>query len=109
MKRLVILLLFIVVCYSAFTDLTKGTLHYLSPQPPTENSITTTSDSTYFEYTVKNGDMLITIMERHLNKSIPVSINTLINDFKKLNNGIEPTSIQPGRTYLFPNYKQTGI
>lgn len=109
MKRLIVLLLFVVISYGAFTDLTEGTLHYLSSQPQIENSITTTTESTYFEYTVKNGEMLITIMERHLNSSIPVSIDTLINDFKKLNNGMEPTSIQPGKTYLFPNYKQMGI
>ena len=109
MKRLILFLLFVVICYSAFIDISQGTLDYLTPEQPTEPSITAATNSTSFEYTVKSGDTLITIIENQLDRSLPVSIDTLINDFKKLNDGLEPTNIQAGKTYYFPNYKQNGI
>nr|WP_295975263.1 hypothetical protein [uncultured Bacillus sp.] len=113
MKRLAGLILMITILYSIYYDISYGTLTAIS-------SMSTSSSETapktapqskpelpYFKKKVANGDTVLSILEEHLNGPIPVPIADVVTDFKKLNNGLAPQDIQPGKTYKFPLYSKT--
>ncbi|MGM9926655.1 MAG: hypothetical protein ACI35P_01780 [Bacillus sp. (in: firmicutes)] len=100
MKKLIFLLLFILVAYSIYFDVTKGTL----PQTDTPVMVNQKEESfPYKEIQIEAGDTLLSIMEREdgrLLKPIP----TIMEDFKKLNDGASPHTLKIGKTYKFPIY-----
>ncbi|PLS01777.1 hypothetical protein [Neobacillus cucumis] len=110
MKKLFGFLLAILVIYVIYYDLTVGTLPTSSPQqvdakveksaPPAKTGIPS------FDAEVKPGDTVISIVEHRINKSLPVSIQDLIEDFQALNSGRTPEKIQIGSTYHFPDYSK---
>lgn len=114
MKRLLIFMISILVIYTVYFDLTKGTLP-LKTETITEASKKEPSSPTqlqnepinYFEKEVKRGETVLSIMEQQLNSSIPVSIEKVIHDFELLNDGIKPEEIQYGKRYKFPYYEQS--
>ena len=113
MKRFLGFIAFILVIYVIYFDLTTGTLPITieatttektesSHEPVEKNKEAASID--YFEIKVKSGDTVLSIIEGHLNASLPVPIEQVITDFKSLNNGLDPKKIQLGKTYKFPNY-----
>lgn len=112
MKKLLGLLLFILIIYVIYFDLTVGTLpsasnaqveainsnHANTPVPKTK------TDLPSFAEKVKPGETVISIVEHQLGKPLPVSISVLIKDFQTLNPGKSPEKIQIGSTYHFPDY-----
>jgi hypothetical protein len=104
MKRLFIAIFTLLLLYSIYYDLTSGSL----PTKETKNvavPVTNMSNNDdFFEATVKPGDTVLSIMEKHLKEPLPVSITKLITDFQALNKGKQPEEIQIGKRYKFPNY-----
>ncbi len=107
MKKLVGLLLFILIIYCIYFDMTVGTLpHDHSQKAVTETIEKPDSTIPYFEASVEPGDTLITIVEHKLGRPLNVSMDKLIRDFQTLNPGQPANQIQIGKTYRFPYYKE---
>ncbi|MFD2446077.1 hypothetical protein ACFSO7_19135 [Bacillus sp. CGMCC 1.16607] len=103
MKKLFGALIILLVCYIVFFDLTHGTLPTVNEEIESTMAVEA-SGNPFFEEKVMAGDTVLTIIERKLNTQIPVSIDKIVTDFVKLNNGIYPEKIQIGKTYRFPDY-----
>ncbi|PFA62407.1 hypothetical protein CN378_20825 [Bacillus sp. AFS015802] len=121
MKRMALFFGIIILLYSVYYDLNKGTLKLLykesivatvKPQVnqlPPETSRGAESDQAassipYVEMEIKPGDTVLSLTEDLLDGSIPVSIDKVINDFEELND-VAPAKIQIGKTYKIPNYQ----
>lgn len=105
MKRLVGFILFVLVTYAIYYDLSHGTLPTFT-EPKIVAKTQEEMSINFFEKEVEHGDTVLTIVERQLNKAIPVSIQEVVTDFNQLNNGIRPEEIQYGKTYKFPDYSE---
>ncbi|WP_017728342.1 hypothetical protein [Halalkalibacterium ligniniphilum] len=108
MKQLGFLVLFVIVVYSAYYDLTIGTLPSYEQLraaaavgPSTENS---ELGIVYQEVVVEPGFTVLSIVEHLHDGPIPATIQEISYDFKRLNNQLEPEEIQAGQTYRFPLY-----
>ncbi|MGG0716477.1 hypothetical protein ABE096_02595 [Robertmurraya massiliosenegalensis] len=109
MKRLFVLLLIVATIFAIYYDLSKGTLPIAietSTQAQVETETTLEPIIDYFEQEVQNGDTVLSIIERQLDRPIPVPIDDITNDFSKLNDGIEANKIQVGKIYHFPDYRK---
>jgi hypothetical protein len=109
MKKIFGFLLAILILYVIYIDLTVGTLPASLTQQvdaKIETEIKQKVDIPSFEAKVEPGETVISIVEHQINKSLPVSINELIEDFRKLNPGETPEKIQIGSTYHFPDYSK---
>ncbi|MGP7819074.1 hypothetical protein [Niallia sp. 01092] len=105
MKRLFTIFLVLITIYVIYFDLNHGTL--TSPQEPVIEVAGAPNQSIpAFQQKVKTGDTVLLIVERELHKNLPVSIDQLIADFKKLNDNLSPEDIQVGKIYHFPDYQQ---
>ncbi|CAN7321108.1 hypothetical protein [Rossellomorea sp. LjRoot5] len=122
MKRMAIFFGIIILLYSVYYDLNKGTLRLLykeaivatseplvngnqreQPQEPVKREEDPSSLS-YVEMEVKPGDTVLSLVEDLIDGSIPVSIDQVITDFEELND-VSPAKIQIGKTYKIPNYQ----
>lgn len=109
MKKIFGFLLALLIIYVIYIDLTVGTLPASLTQQvdaKIETKIKQKVDIPSFEAKVEPGETVISIVEHQINKSLPVSINELIEDFRKLNPGETPEKIQIGSTYHFPDYSK---
>ncbi|WP_160721721.1 hypothetical protein [Bacillus sp. USDA818B3_A] len=114
MKKLLGFVLALIVIYVIYYDLTTGTLPTSPPQQAdakaedTQASAPVDTDTGIpsFDAKVKPGETVISIVEHKINKSLPVSIPELIEDFQTLNKGKSPEKIQIGSTYHFPDYSK---
>lgn len=121
MKRMAIFFGIIILLYSVYYDLNKGTLRLIykeatvvtaepqvnkpkSPTPEDPEPNEASSTKTYVEMEVKPGDTVLSLVEDLLDGSIPVSIERVISDFEELND-VPPAKIQIGKTYKIPNYQ----
>ncbi|MFC7783265.1 MULTISPECIES: hypothetical protein [unclassified Rossellomorea] len=121
MKRMAIFFGIIILLYSVYYDLNKGTLRLLyneatvataqpqvnqtsSPAPLESPSEEDPSSISYVEMEVKPGDTVLSLVEDLLDGSMPVSIERVITDFEELND-VPPAKIQIGKTYKIPNYQ----
>ncbi|MFB4164740.1 hypothetical protein ACE1TI_13120 [Alteribacillus sp. JSM 102045] len=109
MKKLLLFLLFILVCTSIYYDITEGTLFV--PTPETNNSSTShpsssanLDDQTKIEVTVEPGQTVLSVVEKLHDGPVPASIEQISSDFEKLNNGLSPEKIQVDKSYFFPVY-----
>ncbi|WP_062355823.1 hypothetical protein [Bacillus kwashiorkori] len=100
MKR-VLGLLFCGLCiYAFFYDITKGTV----PNVEIESKTTFTSQIPYEEVQIQPGDTLLSIIDRKYGFPENHTIEKIIADFTKLNNGLMPEHMQPGKIYKIPIY-----
>ena len=109
MKKFLGMLLLVLILYAIYIDLTVGTLPSASPQKV--EAVTETVEKPVkgipsFDAKVNPGETVITIVEHHMDKPLPVSITDLIKDFQELNKGQAPEKIQIGTTYKFPDYSK---
>ncbi|WP_042355037.1 LysM peptidoglycan-binding domain-containing protein [Bacillus rubiinfantis] len=107
MKKLLGLLFAILLIYVIYIDLTVGTLPSaatIGQEFTSERATNQPAGIPSFEAKVKPGETVMTIVEKHLGKPLPVPISELIADFSKLNPGKTPEKIQIGATYQFPDY-----
>ncbi|MGJ7921385.1 LysM peptidoglycan-binding domain-containing protein [Neobacillus sp. LXY-4] len=104
MKRLIGLLFTVLVLYVIYHDLTQGTI----PQQEEELAVPASSSIQlpYSVEEVKPGDTVLSIVEKNSTHPLPVSISKVISDFRKLNEGIKPETIQIGHQYKFPTYEE---
>ncbi|OIU70571.1 hypothetical protein [Rossellomorea aquimaris] len=120
MKRMFIFFGIIILLYSVYYDLNKGTLNLLTEKQSTvatsrpqemkkENvesaSLTAEPDvsQAYIEKEIKPGDTVLSLVEESLQGRLPVSIEEVVSDFEELNN-TTAGKIQIGRTYKIPLY-----
>ncbi|MFP5109199.1 hypothetical protein ACSU6B_20910 [Neobacillus sp. C211] len=112
MKKLFGFLLAVLIIYVIYIDLTVGTLpssfiQQVDAKIETQNTeLKTETNIPSFEAQVEPGETVLSIVEHQLDKSLPVSISDLIEDFRKLNPGETPEKIQIGSTYHFPDYSK---
>ena len=99
MKKLFTFLLFGLVAYTIFFDLTNGTLQMIR----SDQNIPVNETMAFEWMTAERGDTVLSALEK-VNGSLPVSIEEAMNDFKKLNPGVDPGNIQSGNTYKIPVY-----
>ncbi|MEL3972833.1 hypothetical protein AAEO50_11115 [Rossellomorea oryzaecorticis] len=120
MKRMIIFLGIIILLYSVYYDLNKGTLNLLTkrhtevltaqPQAVTQEAIDSVSlpeasesSRSYVEVKIKPGDTVLSLVENSIEGTLPVSIEQVVSDFEELND-VEPGKIQIGKTYKIPHY-----
>ncbi|PLR76972.1 hypothetical protein CU633_12950 [Bacillus sp. V3-13] len=101
MKRIAGFLIAVLLIYVIYFDLSSGTLPGVKEQK-TEAKMET--KPAYFESSVKPGDTVLSIIEKHIDKAVPVPIEQVITDFQGLNDGVKPNEIQIGKSYKFPEY-----
>jgi len=109
MKKFFGFLLAVLILYVIYIDLTVGTLPASLIQQvdaKIETKIKQKVNIASFEAKVEPGETVISIVEHQINKPLPVPINDLIEDFRKLNPGETPEKIQIGSTYHFPDYSK---
>jgi hypothetical protein len=108
MKRIFLFLFGLLTIYVIYIDLTAGTLPKDESQAPEQTVATMAVPNKIaaFEAEVEPGETLISIVEGHIKKPLPVSIEELIGDFKSLNSGQSPEKIQIGASYQFPDYSK---
>lgn len=105
MKRLCVFIIAILTLYAVYFDFTRGTLPVEEKSQEASISVNDTEQS-YFEKKVGKGETILTIIEKKIEGPLPVSIDTVITDFKTLNDEIEPEALQSGKTYKFPIYSR---
>ena len=107
MKRFVALVVAIIVIYSIYYDVKFGTIPTVTHASEIKSHIEKPSKQTspFQIKKVHPGDTVLTVVEELQSGPRSVSINQVITDFQKLNNGIKPEEIQIGQEYKFPLYK----
>lgn len=105
MKTFFGILFSILVIYVIYFDLNHGTLPVAKGENTTTETSTEKTDQPFFEYKVRPGDTVLSIVERQKQGAISVPITKLVQDFKALNKGLEPNNIQIGKIYKFPKYE----
>jgi hypothetical protein len=119
MKRMFIFFCIIILLYSVYYDLDKGTLNLaaensvnVTAQPDEEQTETVdtvnlpaASDPSlsYIEIKIEPGDTVLSLVEDSVQGKLPVSIEQVVSDFEELNN-VAAGKIQIGRTYKIPHY-----
>jgi hypothetical protein len=109
MKRIFFFLFGLLTIYVIYIDLTAGTLPKNVTQRQEQTVATMAAPENTidaFEAEVEPGETLISIVENHIKKPLPVSIEELVEDFRSLNPGQAPEKIQIGSTYQFPDYSK---
>ncbi|MBM7660822.1 biopolymer transport protein ExbD [Bacillus mesophilus] len=111
MKKLLVLFLIVLVTYSIYYDLSKGTLPNVNVSAAVSSKENVKNTSTqenkeYIKIKVKAGDTVLSLVEQQLNGALPVEISEVVQDFKKLNKGLAPEKIQIGKEYKVPLYNQ---
>lgn len=105
MKRIVAIIAVLLFFLSLYYDMKVGTLPMLASHLDTQ-AVPTSGQATqapFFEYQVQSGDTVLSIIQSYTGQAIPVSVETVVQDFIRLNQ-VEPTSIQIGQIYQFPTY-----
>lgn len=111
MKRIGGFLLLLMLIYSIYIDLTVGTIPTVvgGSKPAsiqqTDAEPEGTSDLAYFNYKVKPGDTVLSVLEKQVGGPLPVPVTKAVDDFQRLN-GKRPENINFGKTYKFPDYSQ---
>ena len=104
MKKMAALILLLFACYSIYHDFNQGTLPAAGKNagisPTEENGIS------YFEKEITAGDTVLSIIEDAFTEPMDIPISKAIEDFKALNDGMEPEKIQIGKIYRFPAYSR---
>lgn len=94
MKKLLGFLIFCLVLYTSYLDLTNGTYFF-----------TSSNEQPYQEIVVQQGETVLSVLER-INGTLPVSIDEAMRDFQKLNPNVDPMHIEANKIYKFPVYAQ---
>jgi len=108
MKRLIFTLFIVLFSYIIYYDLKVGTLLFIQPTYNIERPsivVSKTVENEYIIEEVKQGDTVLSIVERLHQNSLPVTIETIVSDFESLNPNTTAHSIHVGQNYKFPIYK----
>ncbi|MBM7650030.1 LysM repeat protein [Bacillus ectoiniformans] len=106
MKNLLLFLAAVIVLMGIWNDLSVGslpsaqTVNFQKEVPAWESD----SEKEYQSVTVKAGDTVLSIADKLSASDQPIDIAKVVDDFKRLNNGLNPEDIQSGQAYKFPVY-----
>ncbi|MGN1401662.1 MAG: hypothetical protein ACI4XL_09190 [Bacillus sp. (in: firmicutes)] len=107
-KKILALILIVITAYSAYYDVTTGTLPEQRETADKSVEVSTTDQEIpnipFFEEEVQPGDTLLSIMEEH-DGQLGRPIEIIIADFNQLNNDASPHMLIIGKSYKFPTYK----
>ncbi|WP_053364117.1 hypothetical protein [Bacillus sp. FJAT-27251] len=104
MKKLAGFLFIILLCYSVYHDFNQGSLPAAGKSQKTETIAPKQDSLPYFKKDIGPGDTVLSVLEDKLKGPLPVPISKAVQDFRNLNNGMEPEAIQIGKAYKFPDY-----
>lgn len=105
MKKLAGFLFIMLLIYSIYHDIQHGTLPAAVSAVQVEETEPPAADKSYFEKKIQPGETVLSVMEKRFDGPVPVPITTIVNDFRELNNGLDPKEIQLGKSYKFPEYR----
>ncbi|MDQ0213888.1 ketopantoate hydroxymethyltransferase [Oikeobacillus pervagus] len=107
MKKIVGFLIFLIISVSVVYDMKVGSLPSSKTETTLKNESISVTQTTipYQEVKIKGGDTVLSITEHLHNQALPVSIEQVISDFEKLNNGMAPEDILIGGSYKIPVYE----
>ncbi|TGA99603.1 hypothetical protein E4665_04575 [Sporolactobacillus shoreae] len=106
MKKRIFTILFLVACWTSYSDLTSGSLPAGKTVATTaiQNQVKEKSAVPFQRITVAPGDTLLSVTERISNQVPPIT--DVINNFSILNPSVDPNHLQIGKVYSFPVYSQ---
>jgi hypothetical protein len=112
MKKLAGLIIFLIVIYAVYNDLSIGTLPAAKMQEPEAMEVKKAEKAEeqpeqeipFFEHEVLPGDTVLSVIDRYMNSPLEVPVSQAVDDFKRLNDGTDPQKIKFGNTYKFPDY-----
>jgi len=105
-KKRFFTILFIMMCWTSYADLSSGSLPAgQAAAEPARPAASEKAAIAYQRVTVAPGDTLLSITER-INEN-QQSIEKVLKDFAVLNPSVDPNHLQIGKTYAFPSYDQT--
>lgn len=107
MKKFLAFVTVIIVVYSVYIDLNFGTIPVITHASENmDKTVKIKNKSPYLNRKVKPGDTVLSIVENANPTSTSISIEKIVKDFTKLNNGLKPEEIQIGQNYKFPIYEK---
>ncbi|TLS36293.1 hypothetical protein [Pseudalkalibacillus caeni] len=109
MKRFIITLLIFAGIYTTVYDLKVGTLTLQQAQATNaiiDESNQKETEQKFTEVQIKSGDTVLSVVEQMVDGPLPVSIDRVVQDFKKLNDDLQPEKIQIGKSYRIPVYSK---
>lgn len=114
MKKLAGLLVFLLVTYAVYNDLSIGTLPAVKMQNLETSEMEkieiekaekhSAQEIPFFEHEVLPGDTVLSVIDRYMDNPLEVPVSQAVEDFKKLNDGTNPQKIKFGTIYKFPDY-----
>lgn len=108
MKKFFTMMGIILIALSVYFDITEGTLTSERSHESSEtNGQAQRLELPAQEVTVEPGQNVLSIVEQLHEGPVPVSIQQITEDFKKLNDGTLPEAIEVDRSYHFPIYEKT--
>ncbi|HAQ06279.1 MAG TPA: hypothetical protein DCR24_01605 [Bacillus bacterium] len=109
MKKLAGFLVLLLLTYAVYNDLSAGTLPAASKEKADsiEKEDSDIKEIPYFEHEVQPGDTVLSVLDSNSNTPLKVPVSKAVEDFRILNDGIEPPKIKFGKTYKFPDYSDT--
>ncbi|RDW21916.1 hypothetical protein [Oceanobacillus chungangensis] len=104
MKRLIIYMLFILLCISIYKDLSiNGTS---SPENASLFEQSPQSNYTITQIKITIGDTVLSVIEEiNFDNNNQLDIPMIMADFKQLNPTADPFHLEPNTFYYFPLYK----
>ncbi|MCL6585384.1 MAG: LysM domain-containing protein [Anoxybacillus sp.] len=107
MRKWTSILVSLLVIYTVYHDVTKGTLiHHQETTAHVQQEKQKKFSLPYQTVEIKAGDTLVSIVEQQQKGPLPVPIDTLIRDFESLNPGVKATALQIGKSYKIPVYRK---
>jgi LysM repeat protein len=112
LKKIIGLIAVLVVLYSVYYDLKFGTIPNATfastvHKPGVKNTQPkpAVKEQNFKIIEVKPGDTVLSIAAKLQKNNSNVAVDKVIQDFTKLNPGVQPKDIQIGQIYRFPIYK----
>lgn len=107
MRKWTSILAALLIVYTAYHDVTKGTLvHKQAKTVHAQQEKTKGASLPYQIVEIKAGDTLLSLIEQRQKGPLPVPMETLIRDFESLNPGVKATALQIGKSYKIPVYRK---
>ncbi|WP_217586721.1 hypothetical protein [Lentibacillus saliphilus] len=101
-KRMTVYVFLYLLVTSVYHDITTGTGFEQNTTEPSSPSSSTIDDQSVVKVKIRPGDTVLSIMEQIHSDSNKIEIDTIIEDFRKLNPKADPYHLKVGNVYYFP-------